>query len=98
MNYFMQESKNIYKTIQSKIQEISSEINLPQNINKEVANNIHNSSNQMKEILNRLESEINNLEDHSEWEHYTISFIGETNAGKSTIIEALRIKYEEEEK
>lgn len=94
----MQESKNIYKTIQSKIQEISSEINLPQNINKEVANNIHNSSNQMKEILNRLESEINNLEDHSEWEHYTISFIGETNAGKSTIIEALRIKYEEEEK
>lgn len=94
----MQESKNIYKTIQSKIQEISSEINLPQNINKEVANNIQNSSNQMKEILNTLESEINNLEDHSEWEYYTISFIGETNAGKSTIIEALRIKYEEEEK
>lgn len=94
----MEESKNIYKTIQSKIQEINSEIILPQNINKEVAKNIHNSSNQIKGIVNRLESEINNLEDHSEWEHYTISFIGETNAGKSTIIEALRIKYEEEEK
>lgn len=94
----MRKPKEIYKNIESKIKEISTEIKLPQNINKEVAENIYNSSNQIKEILDNLQSNINDLDKLSEWEHYTISFIGETNAGKSTIIEALRIKYEEEEK
>ena len=94
----MNESKNIYEIIKNKIEEINAEIILPLNINNDVAKNLHNSSNQIKGILNSLQSEINNLEEHSEWEHYTISFIGETNAGKSTIIEALRIKYDEEEK
>lgn len=94
----MRKPKEIYKNIESKIKEISTEIKLPQNINKEVAENIYNSSDQIKEILDNLQSNINDLDKLSEWEHYTISFIGETNAGKSTIIEALRIKYEEEEK
>lgn len=94
----MEEPKNIYKNIKSKIEEINSEISLPTNLNKEVAENLHNSSNQIKGILKRLQIEISELENNSEWEHYTISFIGETNAGKSTIIEALRIKYEEDEK
>lgn len=94
----MEKSNHIYKIIKNKINEINSEISLPQIINKEVVENIHNSSNQIKDILDRLQYEISNLESHSEWEYYTISFIGETNAGKSTIIEALRIKYAEEEK
>src|SRR5690554_5152357 len=94
----MEKPKEIYKSIESKIKEINAEIKLHQNINNEVAKNLYNSSNQIKDTLEGLQSEINNLEDNSEWEHYTISFIGETNAGKSTIIEALRIEYNEEEK
>lgn len=38
-----------------------------------------------------LDKRINELKSHSEWDTFTIAFYGETNAGKSTIIETLRI-------
>ena len=40
--------------------------------------------------------EIEKLENASEWDKFCIAFFGETNAGKSTIIESLRIIYDEE--
>ena len=56
----------------------------------------------MTDIVSRLEkintefqSEIEKLESSSEWEKFCIAFFGETNAGKSTIIESLRIIYNE---
>lgn len=36
------------------------------------------------------------LEKHAEWDKFTLAFFGETNAGKSTIIESLRILFDEE--
>lgn len=47
---------------------------------------------------NRLETSITELKDNQEWEDFTIAFYGETNAGKSTIIEALRIYFGENKK
>ena len=38
------------------------------------------------------------LEENSEWEKFTVAFFGETNAGKSTIIESLRILLNEKER
>jgi len=46
-------------------------------------------------IKNRFDDEISFLENNSEWEKFTIAFFGETNAGKSTIIESLRIIFQE---
>ena len=43
-------------------------------------------------------AEIAKLKNASEWDRFCIAFFGETNAGKSTIIESLRIIYEEESK
>lgn len=43
-----------------------------------------------------FKSEIEKLENSSEWDKFCIAFFGETNAGKSTIIETLRIIYDEE--
>lgn len=40
--------------------------------------------------------EIEKLKNTSEWDKFCIAFFGETNAGKSTIIETLRIVYDEE--
>lgn len=54
----------------------------------------------IRKTLNQLNSdfkaEIERLEESSEWDKFCMAFFGETNAGKSTIIEALRIVYDEE--
>lgn len=54
----------------------------------------------IRSTLNHLNSdfkaEIERLEKSSEWDKFCMAFFGETNAGKSTIIEALRIIYDEE--
>ena len=44
----------------------------------------------------RLKQLVDELYNESEFEKYTIAFFGETNAGKSTIIEALRILFSED--
>ena len=55
-----------------------------------------------KEILRILKDEINEeysaLSKNAEWDRFTIAFYGETNAGKSTIIETLRLLLNEETK
>jgi len=43
-----------------------------------------------------FDDELRMLEEHAEWDKFTIAFFGETNAGKSTIIESLRILFKEE--
>ena len=55
-----------------------------------------------KEIFRILKDEINEeysaLSKNAEWDRFTIAFYGETNAGKSTIIEVLRLLLNEETK
>ena len=43
-----------------------------------------------------FKADIDKLENQSEWDKLCIAFFGETNAGKSTLIEALRILYNEQ--
>lgn len=50
---------------------------------------------QCHELLSAIQSKVSKkvteLESNAEWDAFTIAFYGETNAGKSTIIETLRI-------
>ncbi|WP_120886819.1 GTPase [Helicobacter pylori] len=54
------------------------------------------------ELFQKLESEslkeLESLKDNEEWENFTIAFYGETNAGKSTLIECLRLFFKEQSK
>ena len=50
----------------------------------------------LSQLNNDFKNEITRLENSSEWDKFCIAFFGETNAGKSTIIEALRIVFDEE--
>ncbi|GAA7202252.1 hypothetical protein HpCK2_09180 [Helicobacter pylori] len=54
------------------------------------------------ELFKNLESEslkeLENLKNNEEWENFTIAFYGETGAGKSTLIECLRLFFKEQSK
>ncbi|MBU0922230.1 MAG: hypothetical protein ABIJ49_17340 [Pseudomonadota bacterium] len=50
----------------------------------------------LENIQKSFSNEIAVLQDNAEWDKFTIAFFGETNAGKSTIIESLRIMFDEE--
>lgn len=50
----------------------------------------------LDEMQKKFSSELEYLERNVEWNTFTIAFFGETNAGKSTIIESLRILFDEE--
>lgn len=52
----------------------------------------------LENIKDRFDEELSFLRDNSEWERFTIAFFGETNAGKSTIIESLRIIFNEKQR
>jgi hypothetical protein len=51
---------------------------------------------ELQAVRSTFSGELELLEEHAEWEKLTVAFFGETNAGKSTIIESLRILLSEE--
>jgi hypothetical protein len=52
----------------------------------------------MEDKRAELDASVSELQRHAEWDVFTIALYGETNAGKSTIIETLRILLGEPEK
>lgn len=53
---------------------------------------------ELKSLLDLLQVDLDALENNAEWQTFTIALYGETNAGKSTIIETLRIVLGEQSK
>jgi predicted ATPase len=52
----------------------------------------------LSELHGQINQQLESLDKNAEWNTFTIAFYGETNAGKSTIIETLRILLGEESK
>lgn len=57
-----------------------------------------NARQQLDGFHQKLNENIESLQKNAEWNTFTIAFYGETNAGKSTIIETLRILLNEQSK
>ncbi|MBE1555999.1 hypothetical protein [Sporosarcina limicola] len=54
--------------------------------------------NKLNSLHQNLQETLQSLEKNAEWDVFTIAFYGETNAGKSTLIETLRILLNEKTK
>jgi len=91
-----QDFNNIYTDISTNISAAMAEISTLDIEHKDGKQELTNILDRLKLIQGRFHSELKTLEDHAEWEKFTIAFFGETNAGKSTIIESLRILFNEE--
>ncbi len=90
--------KNIYLDVKASIENL-------QNIFKNTDNEnerLKKSNQEALEVFQKLESEslkeLESLKNNEEWENFTIAFYGETNAGKSTLIECLRLFFKERSK
>lgn len=90
--------KNIYLDVKASIENL-------QNIFKNTDNEnerLKKSNQEALEVFQKLEreslKELESLKNNEEWENFTIAFYGETNAGKSTLIECLRLFFKEQSK
>ncbi len=90
--------KNIYLDVKANIENL-------QNIFKNTDNEnegLKKSNQEALEVFQKLEfeslKELESLKNNEEWENFTIAFYGETGAGKSTLIECLRLFFKEQSK
>ncbi len=87
--------KNIYLDVKANVENL-------QNIFKNTDNEnerLKKSNQEALEVFQKLEfeslKELESLKNNGEWENFTIAFYGETGAGKSTLIECLRLFFKE---
>lgn len=96
--YIVQDPNQIYDFISNTINEIILELD-----QKSENETVQSSKEQVLKIISgfknqTLDNAIFELKKNSEWDKLVIAFYGETNAGKSTLIEALRIYFGESSK
>ncbi|MDU9789776.1 GTPase domain-containing protein [Helicobacter pylori] len=88
--------KNIYLDVKANIENLQ---NIFKNTDSE---RLKKSNQEALKVFQQLESEslkeLESLKNNEEWENFTIAFYGETNAGKSTLIECLRLFFKERSK
>ncbi len=90
--------KDIYLSVEKSIKELQSIFKNTDDKDEK----LKKSNQEALEVFQKLESEslkeLESLKNNEEWENFTIAFYGETNAGKSTLIECLRMFFKEQSK
>lgn len=97
MQLNIEKPERVYLQIEKVVGDIVQKLNAPSD-----DESIEAAKSESRQILSDLQSSINKqlseLRENADWETFTIAFYGETNAGKSTLIESLRILLKEASK
>ncbi len=86
----------LYKDISDSLESAKGNLSALNLNNQEGQEKLSGIVGQLSSIKKHFDDELGLLQENAEWENYVIAFFGETNAGKSTIIESLRILFNEE--
>jgi hypothetical protein len=86
----------LYKDVSDSIAAATKEISGLKVDHQDGKKELTNMMEKLSSIQSRFDGELQLLEEHAEWDKFTMAFFGETNAGKSTIIESLRILFNED--
>lgn len=86
----------LYSDVSASIGAAMAEVNALAVEHKQGKQEIGNIMERLRGIQTRFDGELELLEENAEWDKFTMAFFGETNAGKSTIIESLRILFKEQ--
>ncbi|MEO7068583.1 MAG: hypothetical protein ABI114_16855 [Rhodanobacter sp.] len=82
--------QSIYLQVARDVEHILTQFDIPATDAK-LAAHLHSATEVLAAFKTNVDHQIQLLDRNAEWDVLTIAFYGETNAGKSTIIEALRI-------
>lgn len=90
----------VYKDIEQQISSIATTLSEASKESSKEGNEatILDSTKTFQALQESSQKELKELEANAEFDTFTIAFYGETNAGKSTIIEALRLSFQEKSK
>lgn len=83
--------QNFYEEISSNLHKAINELNELPSSGTKVSSTIQDTQDKLRDLQKKFDDELQFLKQNSEWNEFAIAFFGETNAGKSTIIESLRI-------
>ncbi|EBY1364574.1 hypothetical protein DUW02_21070 [Salmonella enterica subsp. enterica serovar Senftenberg] len=86
----------LYADVSRNIQQTLTDIAALHVENEEGKQQLQSMVTQLQSLQDGFNQKLTWLQKHAEWDKFTLAFFGETNAGKSTIIESLRILFDEE--
>lgn len=89
--------KDIYVRLQKDITNISKELEA-QELKDGERGSLFPYVEKFKQFQNNVKNKLAEYDKNAEWDKFCIAFYGETNSGKSTIIESLRLAFNEETK
>ncbi|GAA7415389.1 hypothetical protein MM0351_10220 [Helicobacter pylori] len=90
--------KNIYLGVEKSIKELQSIFENADDKDEKLKQFNQEALKVFQQLELKSLKELESLKNNEEWENFTIAFYGETGAGKSTLIECLRMFFEEQSK
>ncbi|GAA8632793.1 hypothetical protein oki200_06780 [Helicobacter pylori] len=90
--------KNIYLDVKNSIKDLQKIFENTDGSDKRLRKFNQKALEEFKKLESEGLKELESLKNNEEWENFTIAFYGETGAGKSTLIECLRLFFKEQSK
>ena len=94
MNNDRKEVDELYKFLISELNKSINELNSIKPLNEKLNDIVEKFVELLKRNINKVEIELKNLHENTSWDNLVVAFFGITNAGKSTIIETLRARFD----